>query len=170
MSMEKIEAAAAHMAECLDELKNTADLLEEQLAEARDKYRHSILASLRSLDEAEKALRTLVQDNKPLFAKPKTRVLNGLRVGWMKGKARMEWDSDDAVVKRIEALLPDQVAALIRHSKKPIRDRIADLPAKMLKRLKVSLIDGADAVVVKSAESDVEKLINALRGQMEVDQ
>jgi hypothetical protein len=143
-------------------LTDKVTALQAAQAALRREHLPGIRAGVQRAAEAEDALRALVEANPECFAKPKTRVLAGVKVGYMKGKGTLDYDDADAVVARIEKHLPDQADVLIRLKKTPVKDALAQLPAADLKRLGVTLAEAGDQIVIKPADSEVDKLVEAL--------
>jgi hypothetical protein len=121
-----------------------------------------IKAGVRRAADAEDALRALVAEHPECFIRPKTRVLAGVKVGYQKGKGTLDYDDADAVVARIEKHLPEQADVLIRLKKTPVKDALAQLPAADLRKLGITLAEAGDQVVIKPADSEVDKLVEAL--------
>jgi hypothetical protein len=112
--------------------------------------------------EAEDALRALIEEHPECFEKPKTRVLAGVKLGYQKGRGALDYDDADAVVARIKKHLPEQADVLIRAKEAPVKDALAQLPASDLKKLGVTLTEAGDQIVIRPADSEVDKLVDAL--------
>jgi hypothetical protein len=126
------------------------------------RYMPGITRALLALVEAKEALRGLVDAARDLFEKPKTQIFSGVKIGLKKGKGKIEWDDDDAVVKRIKKNHPELVDQLIIREEKPSKKGLATLDVKQLKALGVSVEEAGDQVVVKDMDSEIEKIIKAL--------
>ena len=68
----------------------------------------------------------------------------------------------DAVVARIKKHLPDQVDVLIQSKDVPVKSALAQLTAVELKKLGVSVTDAEDQIVIKTADSEIDKTVEAL--------
>lgn len=112
--------------------------------------------------ETQIELRNAIDAAHHLFDKPKTRILHGIKVGLRKGKGKMEWEDDAALVALIKKKFPDHVAELIITTEKPSATGLEDLDAAELRKLGVTVEDAGDQVVVKAVETDIERLVKAL--------
>lgn len=107
-------------------------------------------------------LKSLIEAAPDCFIKPRSVVFHGIKLGFAKGKGKIEWDDADQVVRLIKKHYPEQADVLIATSEKPAKDALANLTAAELKKLGVSVTDGGDAVFIKPADSAVDKMVDAL--------
>lgn len=107
-------------------------------------------------------LRAMIENAPELFAKPKSRTLAGIKLGYQKGKGKIEWDDPDQVVRLIKKHFPDQADVLIATTEKPVKDALNGLSAAELKKLGISVVEGGEAIFIKPADSAVDKLVDAL--------
>lgn len=144
--------------------------LNDGMAQLRRQHIAGIKRALAKTVEAQAALHDLVKSSPDAFAKPKTRVFSGVKVGFQKGKGVISFPDVAAVIARIKRHLPDQADILINTTEKPVKDALAQLPAADLKKLGVTLTEAGDQVVIKPVDSDVDKLVDALlKGASETD-
>lgn len=108
------------------------------------------------------SLRALIEACPELFAKPRSRTLHGIKLGFQKGKGKIEFDDPDQVVRLIKKYFPDQADVLIVTAEKPAKDALNQLTAAELKKLGINVVEGGDAVFIKPADSAVDKLVDAL--------
>lgn len=136
------------------------------LNEAMDLLKKSELPKLRkaiaSTAEHHDALKALITDAPDLFVKPKTVTFHGLRLGYMKGKGKIEWADADQVVRLIKKHFPEQADVLIATTEKPVKDAINGLTAAELKKIGISVTEGGEVVFIKPVDSAVDKLVEAL--------
>ncbi|MDR2186874.1 MAG: host-nuclease inhibitor Gam family protein [Azonexus sp.] len=107
-------------------------------------------------------LKALIEAAPECFVKPRSVVLHGIKLGFQKGKGRIDWDDTDQVVRLIKKHYPEQVDLLIVTRENPAREALAQLTAAELKKLGVSVTEGGDAVFIKPADSAVDKMVDAL--------
>lgn len=112
--------------------------------------------------ETQVELFNAIDSARDLFDKPKTQIFHGVKVGLRKGKGKMEWEDDAALVSLIKKKFPDHVDQLILTTEKPSATGLEDLDAAELRKLGVTVEDAGEQVVVKSIETDIEKLVKAL--------
>jgi hypothetical protein len=107
-------------------------------------------------------LHAALTTNRDLFVRPRTRILHGIRVGWQKAKGKITFADPKQVVRLIRKHFEDKVEVLVKTKETPIRIALAQLPAADLKKLGCSVSDAADEVCITPADSDVDKLVDAL--------
>jgi hypothetical protein len=161
-ALETISKQAEVYAKVRTLLADKVTALESAMAALRREYMPGIRQGVARAAEAEDALRALIDAHPECFAKPKTRVIAGVKLGFGKGKGKLDFDDADAVVARIKKHLPDQADVLIRLKETPVKDALAQLPAADLKKLGVTLAEAGDQIVIKPVDSDVDKLVDAL--------
>lgn len=113
-------------------------------------------------------LRQLIEDNRPLFKRPRTQVVAGLKYGLQKAKGRMTWATDAQLIARIDKLIAEgdltseHRALLVATTERPVAKALEQLDAKTLKRLGVTVGADCDETVIKSVDGEVEKAVNAV--------
>jgi len=161
-TMTQIESLTKVFAAARAELAERLETLRKEQEDAKRRRLQGIKNALGRVQSAHDELKTAVQAGKDLFDNPKTRVMHGIRVGWMKQRGKLEVGDPDGIVDRIRKMLGEEAVGYIKVTEKPVMTALANLPAKDLKRLGVTLSDDIDAVVIKAADSDLDKLIDAL--------
>lgn len=157
-----IEAAAAGYAQAVRELQVLVAALDADMAGLKRQHLPLIKGRAAAAAEAKAALLAQVRACPALFAKPRTRILHGIKVGWSKSKGRLEWADAAQVIRLIRRHLADQAETLIKVSEAPIKTAIGRLPAADLKRIGVSVIDTGDQPVVELTDNEIERLVDAL--------
>src|SRR5574341_479260 len=114
-------------------------------AEKRERL-PSIKRALNATAAAESDLRAAIADSPGCFEKPRTQVFHGVKVGFQKGKGKVEYDDADRVVALIRKHLPEQAVLLVKVTETPVKKTLAELPAADLKRLGVTVEDSGDQV------------------------
>ena len=116
-------------------------------------------------DAADKrsVLQLQVEQGRHLFVKPRTLVFHGIKVGLQKGKGGIEIRDPDRTVALIEKhYTQSEAELLLRITKKPNKEALEELTADELKKLAVHVVDAGDQVVIKPADSEVDKVVAAL--------
>lgn len=162
VTMDTIETQAKAFATARAELAERLTTLREEQDAAKRRRLQGIKNSLERVQNAYAELRGSVEASAALFEQPKTRVLHGVRVGWMKQRGKLEIADRDGIVERIRKLLGDEAAAYIKVTEAPVMTALANLPARDLRRIGITLTDDVDAVVIKAADGEPDKLIDAL--------
>lgn len=169
ITMETIESQAKVFAGARAELAERLNALREEQEAAKRRRLQGIKNALARVQEAHGELRASVEASAALFEQPKTRVLHGIRVGWMKQRGKLEIADAEACVAALRRVLGEEACAYIKVTEAPIRSSLANLPAKDLKRCGVTITDDIDSVVIKAADGDLDKLIDALVGDAELE-
>jgi hypothetical protein len=153
----------ARYAESRSALCKIVNKLNADIEELKRQAMPTIKRLVAATAEREAVLRNCINENRNDFSNPRTVVINGIRIGFRKGSGGISWDDDAQVVKRIRGLFEDEQAELlIKTTETPIRKAITELDAATLKRLGCRVEDTGDVVVIKPADSDVDKIVNAL--------
>lgn len=161
-SMKEIEAKTKDYA---DARKSLADFVKSLEDEKRLLIRRRIEGIKKRVSEAKvarEALHVVITESEEQFQKPRTVLLHGIRVGFEKGKGKVEIANVDRFVERVQEHLEGQFDVLIKTEYKPVKSAIANLPAEDLKKLGVRLTGTDDQVVIRDATGDVDKLVAAL--------
>jgi len=104
-----------------------------------------------------------LKDSRPLFEKPKSQTMHGVRVGWRKGSGGIDFEDADQVVRLIKKhYSEDEQELLIITKEKPNKDALEQLAVDELKKLGCTVEDTADVPFIKDAAGDVDKIVKAL--------
>lgn len=162
-TIQEIEVKAQGYGAAREALAGVLAALDDETRALRKKY----LARIRTLVATAKARRAelhdLIAESPALFVKPRTKILHGVRCGFGKGKGKVEFDDEDAVIARIRKLLPEEQAELLISVKESVsKSAVCDLSGDDLKRLGIRVEGTGDVVVIKDAAGEVDKLVEAL--------
>ena len=164
IDLETIEQLTHAYATAHDELARVVGDLQEQIDETKSEAMPDIrVAALRAKRAYQQLHATLARaEAAALFVKPRTRTFDGFKVGLQKQKGKVMIDDEAKVIARIREQLPkDQVELLLRITESVHKPAVYDLTAGDLKRLGIRVCDDEDAPVIKSVDSDVDKLVKA---------
>jgi len=163
VTLNNIETRARVYSDARDRLRELCAALEDGIKALQRDRLPGIRRALNRAAEAQAALEALVGEAPDLFVKPKTVILHGVRVGYMKGRGGIEWDDADAVVSAILEKLPEaQHETLIRWTGKPVKEALNSLDVATLKRIGCRIVDTGEAVIVKPVDSALERMVDAL--------
>lgn len=165
MSMTDIEAKAKQFSEARTLLAERVQNLRDEQESIKRRLLTGIKNALAKFRDTHAQLLELVEDNPALFEKPKTRTMHNVRVGWIKQRGKLEIEDAQRVIERIEQLMPELAPGLIRTTKSPDKKALAELSARDLKRLGVSVTEDTEAPFVKPADDGIDKLLDALLSQ-----
>ena len=137
-----------------------------------DEHRTVVKRNLRGLRDAvarvssaEDALRQAIEAGRHLFERPRTRAIDGVKVGYRKAKGKIEVADAENTVRLIRRKLPDLADTLIVTSERVDKQALGKLPAKDLAKIGVTLEDDTDQVVLALAETDTDRLVSILMEQ-----
>lgn len=105
-----------------------------------------------------------IEASPELFAKPKSQVLYGIKVGFAKQPGKIEWADVSQVLKLIKKHLPEQADLLIKTTEKPVKTALNGLSVAELKRIGVTVIEAGNRPIVIPVDGDLEKLVHAILG------
>ncbi len=151
------------------------ELLTQRTAALRDGMealkRNELPGIKRALEKAtarQAELQALLESAPDLFVKPRTVVLHGVKVGFEKGKGKIEFDDAVRVCKLIKSKLPEKADVLIDTVEKPVKKALAQLTVAELKSLGCTVQADGDVVVIRPIDSELDKLVQALmRGALD---
>jgi len=163
MTLNEIESLARAYADAYAQLGDDVAVLENSIREIKRKMLPRIKRAAEKAAEAKQSLTAAVEATPSLFAKPRTRLFHGIKVGFTKQKGTVELGDEAAVIRRIRKLLPEEQAELLIRTQESVhKPAVYDLSVEDLKRLGISITNDSDRAVVKVADSDIEKMVDAL--------
>ncbi|WP_447978114.1 host-nuclease inhibitor Gam family protein [Candidatus Nitrospira bockiana] len=165
MTLQDIEQLAKKYADARGLLSERVQDCQAEMEAVKRQALPGIKGALARAVVAHAQLVSAVEQHPELFEKPKTQIFHNIKVGYRKGKGKLEWEDDDVLVARIEKRFADQpelIEQLIIVKKKPSKAGLEELDAAELRRLGVTVEDAGDQVQVKPVDGAVEKLVNAL--------
>jgi predicted ATPase len=162
-TLQEIEKQAQGYANAREILAATLAALDDETRALRRKYLASIRNQVAKAKEKKAELYASIDGSAALFVKPRTHVFHGVKCGFGKGKGKVEFDDEDAVIARIRKLLPEDQAELLISTKESVsKTAVCDLSGEDLKRLGIRVEGTGDVIVIKDAAGDVDKLVEAL--------
>jgi len=162
MTLTEIEKLAREFSQAREALKGKVQTLEEEISAAKKRHLSGIRKSIEEAANRHMKLFDAISGSPELFVKPKTVIFHGIKLGYMKGKGEIVWDDTAQVVKLIKKNLPDLVDALIKINETPVKTALAQLSVADLKKIGVTVVETGDEVFIKPTDSEIDKLINAL--------
>ena len=147
-----------------DELADIVAALQAQIDAANSEALPDIRVAALRVAHAYRELHTALahKDSAALFNKPRTRTYYGTKIGLQKQKGKVEFDDEKEVIERIRKQLPKtQAELLIRVTQSVHKPAVYDLITEDLNRLGIRVADDEDVPVIKSVDSDVDKMVKA---------
>lgn len=133
--------------------------LNKEVQAAQRRHVGGIKAAAAEAQDIGAKLRAAVEAAPELFVRPKTYTLHGVTVGYRKGTGKIDWDDDGKVVALIRKHLPEQAEVLVITEERPSADALKNLDTRDLARIGVRIESTGDFVVVKTADSAIDKLV-----------
>lgn len=161
-TLKDIENLTQKYADARGALESEVKELQAELEQVRRSYVKAIAKLADRVLERRAELFAALESAPELFVKPRSLVVAGIRVGFEKGKGKVEYTDADKVVALIERHLPEQAELLVITEKKPNKQAILKLPAADVKRIGCTISGTGDAVIIKDAAGEVDKLVAAL--------
>ena len=161
-TMEDIEGLTERFALARDDLRHELETLEAAVKRLKESRLKPLRELVSGATNAHDELNAAIDDSKALFVKPKSRVLHGIKVGYQKSKGSLSFVSDALVVALIRKHFGDRQALLIKVTESPVKAALEKLPAADLKKIGVTVVPGIDRVLIKPADSEIDKLVDAL--------
>lgn len=157
-----IEKAAKALRAARDLLAERATALQDELDAATRRKLPGLRNAVAAVAQMDADLKAAIEQSPALFVKPRTVVLHGLKLGYQKGKGKIDWEDDEQVVKLIRRHFPEQFDVLCQTTEKPIKAALAGLTVAELKKLGITVEETGDVVFVKDSTASVDKLVKAL--------
>lgn len=162
MTISEIQNLAKEFSDARKVLRDRVDHLEEEIQTLKKRLLPGIRSAVENAKEKQAALSASIEEGKEFFVKPRTMTLFGIKFGIEKQKGKLEWDDKNVVVKLIKKYFPDSWETYVKVKEDPRKKTLATLPSADLKKLGVQVSETGDAVVITPADSEVDKLVDAL--------
>ena len=165
---ESMRRLAADYAACRDRLAALVQAVREQVSTIERDTTPEILKAARKIAALHNDLQAAITAHPECFVRPRTMVVDGLKFGLQKQKGRISWEDDRALCERIMkltesgAIEPQQAETLIEYRPRPVAAALEQLDAKTLKRLGVTVTLDSDAPLIKTVDSDIEKIVTQM--------
>jgi hypothetical protein len=163
MEMHNIEQLTKEYKAAYDELADRTLELQADIDALKRKRLRGIKSSMARVAESLNKLREAIKASPKLFKKPRSTVFYGVRVGMKKGKGKLRFDDEEKVIALIKKHLPPDLAeTVIKQTESLVKKAVEQLPAETLKKIACRLEDTGDQALIKVADSDIDKMLDAL--------
>ena len=170
MTLDEIATLARAYGRACDALEVLAEDIERERRKVVRRRLRALKARVAEASAAKEALRAAIEAAPALFARPRTRAFDGVKVGYRKLPGRFEIGDEARAIDRVRVRLPGREDALVRVKESIDRPALKHLSARELAAIGVSLVEPDDEIVVAAARSDLDKLIDALLADDELEQ
>ena len=161
-TMKEIEDLTRDFADKRAALAQEMETLEGAIARLKDSRRSVIRGLVTELSNSHSRLELAVEDSPALFKRPKTHVLHGIKIGFRKEPGKVCFEDAGQVVRLIRKHFAEQADTLIKVIETPVKSALAQLSGAELKKVGATITDSSDAVLIKPAETEIDKWIDAL--------
>ena len=151
-------------------LKEVHDEIAEERRQAIRRRRRALEARAAEVSVAREALRDAIAASPELFEQPRTRSIEGTKIGFRKQPGKFELADEGRTIQRIRERLPGREDELVRFKESVDRAALKKLDARDLARIGVTLVQSDDEVVIAVAKTDaLDRLVEALFADCEGD-
>lgn len=169
-TLEDIANLCRTLAAARDQLGREVAAAQAEIDKIKADHMAVITARSRDVADVYDALHDAVETSPGLFAKPKSQILYGIKVGYTKGRGKITWKDSDQVIALIRKHLPEQAELLITTKEAPVKSALNGLSAADLRRIGVTVVEAGDQVVIAPQDSDLDKLVAAILGDPATDE
>jgi Mg2+ and Co2+ transporter CorA len=160
--MATIDIRVRAYADARERLEHEVRELEAEIAAAKRARIKRIARLAGRAASAKTQLALAIEDNAALFQRPRTVVIDDVKIGIRKGRGRIVIADRERTVALIRKHLAPLFDELVKVTETPIRAALERLAPAALRRIGVEIADTRDEVVIRPATSAVEKLIDKL--------
>jgi hypothetical protein len=139
--------------------------LHDEIEAAKRRRLPGIKSAIGKARDSRLRLANAIEHDKGVFAKPRTRIFHGIKVGLQKAKGKLQYMSAEKVVELIKKHFADQADVLIKTKETPVKSVLQQLSAADLKKLGCTIEETGDAVVIEPINTEIDKLVDALLGK-----
>lgn len=164
MSIERITDLCRAFAAARQDVAQEVATVQALIDAIKAKYTPEINARTAAMAAVYDELHAAIEADPAQFAKRKTLVLFGVKVGFVKGRGKLVWKKSEQVVEAIKKHLPDQAGVLIQTKEVPLKGALNGLSAAELRKIGVTLEEAGDQVVIAPQDGDLDKMVAALLG------
>lgn len=164
MTLTELEKTTKYFSDARRSLAEKVQSLEDEMTALKRRHLPGIRKAVEVAAEKQAILKAAIEESPELFKKPRTVIFWGVKVGFQKQKGKIEIDKADydRVVKLIKKHYPDTWETYVQIKEKPMASTLEQLSAAELKKLGITVTETGDAVLIKSTDSEIDKLVNAL--------
>ena len=162
VTMERISDLCGAYARAREALDAVAEAIRGEQRAAARKRRRSLQSRVAQVSAAREALHAALAAAPQLFDSPRSRSIEGVKVGYRKMPGKIEIADEGRAIARVRERLPDRAAELVRVKESLDRAALRRLDGRQLAAIGVSVVEADDEIVLAVAGSDLDKLVDAL--------
>lgn len=166
LTFSEVEKLAAALRRSRDELQERLQAMQDELQAVKRRHLVGIKSRAVTAASAEAELQRGIELSPHLFKKPKMLILHGIKVGYRASAGRITFDDAEVVCKLIKRHFADRQELLIREKLEPRKEGLKTLTVTELSKIGCRVEGAGDQVVLDSADSEIEKLLEKLVAEM----
>ena len=151
MTLNEIEKTTKSFSDARRSLAEKVQTLEDEMTALKRRHLPGIRKAVETAAERQAILKAAIEESASLFMKPRTVTFWGVKVGYIKGKGELQFDSAEQVIKLIKKHFPEQADVLIKTKEEPVKKALSQLSVHDLKRIGVTVIETGDEIVIVRA-------------------
>ena len=160
MKMQELEKMTNDYAKCFSALRDDVEALNWEIEEIKNKHLGAIREKVNLAKSAESKLKKSIVECEACFNKPKTLVLHGIKIGFQKKKGTINFA--DNSIDLIKSKLQKHEPALLITKQSISKTYAQRLSVAEIKSIGGEVVADKDEIVIKSVDSNVDKLVNQL--------
>lgn len=168
--LSEIEKLTKDFSDARRALSERVQTLEDEITFLKRKFLPGIRRAVETASERQSSLSAAIEDSAELFVKPRTWLFHGIKIGYQKQKGKIEWEDEATVIKLIKKHFPDTWETYVKTIEKPLKAALESLSVAELKKLGVTAEETGDAVLIRSTDSEIDRLVAALLRESEKDE
>ena len=166
-TMKEIEDLTKTFSQARDNLRRELVTIEGAIRRIKESRLDRLRELVSDANNAHDDLNIAITESPGLFKSPRTRTMHGIKAGLQKSTGSLKFASEEKVIELIRKHFPDKEDLLINTKETVVKKPLGKLPADDLKKIGVAVIPGKDCVLIKPADSDIDKWIDALMADEE---
>jgi hypothetical protein len=161
-----IDLAAESHRHDLDRVRDLVAKLDAEITAVKTTYLGQIRQATARARASRQRLADAVVADPSALGGLKTIVLHEIRCGWRKDKDKLQIPNPSGTCLAIKALLPAMVSSLIKVTEAPVALAIGRLDEEVLAKIGAHWQRGTDRLLVEPVDGDIDRLVNALIGDL----
>ena len=161
-TMQDVEKQTREFAQAKRQLDEIMGELGAETEALKKKYLPRIRSVMNTVTIRHGDLYRMIGENPDLFTKPRTQIIDGVRVGFSRGKGTLSIEDPELTIKLIRKHFEDQADILIRTSEEPAKAAIKKLDDAALKKIGCAIEGKEDRVVIEETDTQINKILGSL--------
>jgi hypothetical protein len=160
--MNEIETLTKNFSDARKTLSDRVQGYEDEKQVVLRTHLRGIKQAVKVAAEKQSLLKAALEESPELFTKPRSVIFHGVKIGYQKGKGEIVIENPEQTIKLIKRNFPDEWTLYIEVKEKPMPSTLKNLSVADLKKIGVTVIETGDQIVIKTTDSEIDKLVNAL--------